>query len=232
MAPIADGTSPSAGGSSLAPLLGLVLAADAAVAQEPDVLPLGEVESGQRAVARTVFKGTTIEEFDVEIVSVVHDVGPDQDLILARARGDRIEHVGVAQGMSGEPRLRRRQADRRRLLHVVLHEGAAVRNHARRADGARGEEQLRGPGFFGPSTVGRTVAALSFIGARVPGGRAARAPAIAPASRRSERRFSSPVSTLEPSTSRRSGSSRGDSRSPRAEAPATRKRAERWSPAR
>jgi hypothetical protein len=52
---------------------------------------------------KTVLRGTTIEEFEVEILSVVRKIGPDQDLIIARGLGDRIEHLGVAQGMSGSP---------------------------------------------------------------------------------------------------------------------------------
>src|SRR6185503_19112806 len=36
-------------------------------------------------------------------LSVIHGIGPKQDMILARAVGKRIEEIGVAQGMSGSP---------------------------------------------------------------------------------------------------------------------------------
>jgi hypothetical protein len=65
--------------------------------------PLDDLEPGTIATARTVFSGTEVDTFSVEIVSVVRGIGPKQDLILARANGERLEHVGIAQGMSGSP---------------------------------------------------------------------------------------------------------------------------------
>ncbi len=65
--------------------------------------PLDALEPGTMATARTVFSGTAIDTFSVEIVSVVRGIGPKQDLILARARGAQLERVGIAQGMSGSP---------------------------------------------------------------------------------------------------------------------------------
>jgi hypothetical protein len=67
------------------------------------VLPLGEVVPGQIALAKTVFRGTEIDTFSIEIVSVVHRVGPDRDLILGRALGPKLQRWGVAEGMSGSP---------------------------------------------------------------------------------------------------------------------------------
>jgi hypothetical protein len=75
----------------------------AALADPPPALPLSELVPGTRATARTVLSGTAIESFELEIVSVMHDVGPEQNLILARAIGERLEQVGVSQGMSGSP---------------------------------------------------------------------------------------------------------------------------------
>jgi hypothetical protein len=67
------------------------------------ILPIGEVVPGQIALAKTVFRGTEIDTFSVEIVSVVHRVGPDRDLILGRGLGPKLERFGVAEGMSGSP---------------------------------------------------------------------------------------------------------------------------------
>jgi hypothetical protein len=75
----------------------------APAAGQQSFLPLEDVRPGAVATVRTVLSGTEIEEFEVEIVSVVHDTGPDQDMIVARGLGDRIAHLGVAQGMSGSP---------------------------------------------------------------------------------------------------------------------------------
>ena len=66
-------------------------------------LGLEDIEAGSVGTARTVLAGTAIEEFDVEIVSIVHGTGPDQDMILAKGLGATIERLGVAQGMSGSP---------------------------------------------------------------------------------------------------------------------------------
>jgi SpoIVB peptidase S55 len=65
--------------------------------------PLRDVKAGQRGVGRTVFSGDRIEEFQVEILGVLDNIGPKQSLILARLSGGPLEHTGVMQGMSGSP---------------------------------------------------------------------------------------------------------------------------------
>jgi len=56
------------------------------------------------ATVRTVFEGDKVEEFEAEIVAVMDNyLGPKQDLILARLKGDRVAFTGVAAGMSGSP---------------------------------------------------------------------------------------------------------------------------------
>jgi len=75
----------------------------AADVAKPPILPSKDLVPGTLATARTVFSGTAIDTFTVEILSVMHGIGPRQDLILARAVGKRIEEIGVAQGMSGSP---------------------------------------------------------------------------------------------------------------------------------
>jgi len=52
---------------------------------------------------RTVFTGSKVEEFQVEILGVLDGVGPKQSLILARLSGGPLEHAGVMEGMSGSP---------------------------------------------------------------------------------------------------------------------------------
>jgi hypothetical protein len=66
-------------------------------------LPLEQVKVGQRAVGRTVFSGRTIETFDLEIVGVVPGGRTEGAMILAKGLGTRIEHSGIAAGMSGSP---------------------------------------------------------------------------------------------------------------------------------
>jgi hypothetical protein len=64
---------------------------------------LREVRAGQHGVGRTVFSGSKIEEFQVEILGVLENVGPRQSVILARLSGGPLEKTGVIQGMSGSP---------------------------------------------------------------------------------------------------------------------------------
>ena len=69
----------------------------------PAIYPLKDVRAGQHAVGRTVFAGTKIEEFDVEILGVLDNLGPQQSIILARLSGGPLANTGVMQGMSGSP---------------------------------------------------------------------------------------------------------------------------------
>ncbi|MGA2184889.1 MAG: SpoIVB peptidase S55 domain-containing protein [Bryobacteraceae bacterium] len=71
-------------------------------AQMP-VFPLRDVRAGQHGVGRTVLTGNKIEEFQVEILGVLEDMGPKQSIILARLSGAGLENAGVMQGMSGSP---------------------------------------------------------------------------------------------------------------------------------
>ena len=56
-----------------------------------------------KATGRTVFAGSEIEEFDVEILGVLENVGPRQSLIVGRLAGGPLEKTGVPAGMSGSP---------------------------------------------------------------------------------------------------------------------------------
>ena len=52
---------------------------------------------------KTVFQGTAIERFDVEIVDILPNFMPKIDIILARCRHPQLEQSGVIAGMSGSP---------------------------------------------------------------------------------------------------------------------------------
>lgn len=54
-------------------------------------------------VGRTVFTGSQISDFDVEILGVLENIGPKESLIIGRLSGGPLEHTGVMQGMSGSP---------------------------------------------------------------------------------------------------------------------------------
>ena len=67
------------------------------------ILPLRDVKAGMHATGKTVFTGDKVEDFDVEILGVLDNIGPKQSLILGRLSGGPLEHTGVMQGMSGSP---------------------------------------------------------------------------------------------------------------------------------
>src|SRR5688572_27568060 len=62
-----------------------------------------ELKPGMKAVGKTVFTGRRIEDFELEIVGVVPGGKAEGAMILARALGPRLEHDGIAAGMSGSP---------------------------------------------------------------------------------------------------------------------------------
>lgn len=67
-------------------------------------LPLSEVKEGMRGTARTVFRGSEPEDFNVEILGVVPGaIGPKQDMIVGRISGGGADRTSVFAGMSGSP---------------------------------------------------------------------------------------------------------------------------------
>jgi hypothetical protein len=85
----------------LTPAAALVFAA--VLSAQTQFLPLKQIHAGMRGVGRTVFAGSQISDFDVEILGVLENIGPKESLIIARLAGGPLEHTGVMQGMSGSP---------------------------------------------------------------------------------------------------------------------------------
>jgi hypothetical protein len=83
-------------------LLFFLIVASNLFAQTP-IFPLREIRAGQRGIGKTVFSGNKIEEFQVEILGVLENLGPKQSVILARLSGGPLAKTGVMQGMSGSP---------------------------------------------------------------------------------------------------------------------------------
>jgi len=80
-----------------------LLAAATALSAAPDIFPLKDVRAGQHGIGKTVFSGTRVEEFQVEVLGVLDNIGPQQSIILARLSGGPLANTGVMQGMSGSP---------------------------------------------------------------------------------------------------------------------------------
>jgi len=69
----------------------------------PPTLPFSEVRSGMKGTGKTVFHGESVETFDVEIVGLLPNIGPGQNLILGRCSGGPLAQTGILAGMSGSP---------------------------------------------------------------------------------------------------------------------------------
>jgi hypothetical protein len=74
------------------------------VATNSNFFPLSELKEGLRGTARTVFRGSEAEEFNVEILGIVPGaIGPKQDMIIGRLSGGGADRTAVFAGMSGSP---------------------------------------------------------------------------------------------------------------------------------
>jgi len=80
-------------------ILTMLIAATAAA----ETMPLSQIQKGMRGYGITVFEGNRLEKFDVEILGVLHNIGPRQDLILAKVDSPMVHRAGVIAGMSGSP---------------------------------------------------------------------------------------------------------------------------------
>jgi hypothetical protein len=69
----------------------------------PDTMPVSEIHPGMKGYGLTVFSGTKPERFDVEVIDVLKNFRPKQDLILVKTKHPRLEITKVVAGMSGSP---------------------------------------------------------------------------------------------------------------------------------
>jgi hypothetical protein len=68
-----------------------------------ETMPLSQIHKGMRGYGLTVFEGTTLKKFDVEVVGVLYNIGPSQNLILIKVDAPEVQRAGVIAGMSGSP---------------------------------------------------------------------------------------------------------------------------------
>ena len=69
------------------------------------IMPVSELRRGMRGYGLTVFHGTKIEKFDVEVLGVLKRMNTGRDLIMVRVGGGPItsRNTGIIGGMSGSP---------------------------------------------------------------------------------------------------------------------------------
>ena len=66
-------------------------------------MDVSEIRPGMKGIGRSVFLGTEIREFGVEILGVLPTADPRTRMILGRLSGEGLETSGVIAGMSGSP---------------------------------------------------------------------------------------------------------------------------------
>ena len=82
----------------------LWLFSGAAAAFSAEFYPQEEVRPGLSGIGTSVFRGTAIDTFGVEIIGLERNrLRPGKNLILARLSGAGLEETGVIRGMSGSP---------------------------------------------------------------------------------------------------------------------------------
>ena len=83
--------------------LGLRTAQADGASNRPDIMPVSDIHPGMKGYGLTVFQGTKPERFDVEVIDVLKNFRPKQDLILVKTKHPRLEITKVVAGMSGSP---------------------------------------------------------------------------------------------------------------------------------
>jgi len=66
-------------------------------------ITIDEIHPGQEAYCLTVLEGSTVEKFDLEVLSVVHNIRPGRDAIIVVGTDERFKHLGPIRGCSGSP---------------------------------------------------------------------------------------------------------------------------------
>ncbi|HVT87630.1 MAG TPA: hypothetical protein VHD56_02155 [Tepidisphaeraceae bacterium] len=66
-------------------------------------MKVAEVRPGMKGYGLSVFSGSRIDRFEVEVISILRNFNPKSDVILVRCSGANLEHTGAIAGMSGSP---------------------------------------------------------------------------------------------------------------------------------
>ena len=66
-------------------------------------MSVDEVKKGMKGYGLTVFEGSKVEKFNVEILGVLRNIGPGQNMILAHVDSPVTDRAMILAGMSGSP---------------------------------------------------------------------------------------------------------------------------------
>ena len=64
---------------------------------------IDEIQPGMEAYCLTCYRGAEIEKFELDVISVVHNMGPGRNAILVQGTDERFIHTGPVGGCSGSP---------------------------------------------------------------------------------------------------------------------------------
>ena len=81
----------------------VLLGASAGLQARTDFYPLDQIRPGMKGIGKTCYRGSTPEEFQVEVLGLLRGVGPGASAVLARFSGGPLDQTGVFEGMSGSP---------------------------------------------------------------------------------------------------------------------------------
>jgi len=68
-----------------------------------EIMEVESIKPGMRGYGKTVFSGTKIKRFNVEILGVLKNYDAKSDMILVQLTGPVVEKTGIISGMSGSP---------------------------------------------------------------------------------------------------------------------------------
>ncbi len=87
-------------------LLSFVLSWYGYAAEPPDpdrYIGIDEIKPGMDAYCLTAYKGSEVEKFGLEVLSVVRNISPGHDAIIVKGTDKRFLHTGPVAGCSGSP---------------------------------------------------------------------------------------------------------------------------------
>jgi hypothetical protein len=81
----------------------LLIAALAGSVRAMEFMDPDQIKVGMTGIGKSVFKGTKVEDFNVEVLGVMKQAYYGHDMILIKCSGANLEQTGVIAGMSGSP---------------------------------------------------------------------------------------------------------------------------------
>ena len=80
------------------------IAGDFLAQNQEELILVNDIHPGMKGVGKTVFSGTKIEEFEVEVIDIIQGSGVNYPYILVKLSGEKIDNNGgISAGMSGSP---------------------------------------------------------------------------------------------------------------------------------